>query len=62
MRRGDSFWRIAVELETSRLGRTPTNTEVAEYWLRLVDENRSRLARPADANLIYPGQELSLPG
>ena len=35
--------------------------DVARYWRRLIEINRSRLPEPADPSLIFPGDELLLP-
>jgi hypothetical protein len=58
---GDSFWSIAEQQVTRRLGRTPTDTEVVEPWLALIDANRDRLLDPTDPDLLHPGQVLRLP-
>src|SRR3954453_20288015 len=36
--------------------RPPTAPETAPYWLHLVAQNHSRLADPANPDLVYPGQ------
>ncbi len=58
---GDSFWSIAEQQVTTRLGRTPTDTEVVEPWLALIDANRDRLLDPTNPDLLHPGQVLRLP-
>ncbi|HEV3400170.1 MAG TPA: LysM peptidoglycan-binding domain-containing protein, partial [Actinomycetes bacterium] len=59
--RGDNLWSIAKEHLTARGGSgEPTNREVADYWIRVVEENRDRL-RSGDPDLIYPGEEITLP-
>ena len=58
---GDSFWSIAEDQVTIRLGRTPTDAEVLEPWLALIDANRDRLLDPGDPDLLHPGQVLRLP-
>ena len=58
---GDSFWSIAEDQVTIRLGRTPTDAEVLEPWLALIDANRDRLVDPGDPDLLHPGQVLRLP-
>ncbi|HEY5888280.1 MAG TPA: hypothetical protein VIT24_11165 [Acidimicrobiales bacterium] len=58
---GDSFWSIAEQQVTTQLGRTPTDTEVVEPWLALIDANRDRLVDPTDPDLLHPGQVLRLP-
>jgi nucleoid-associated protein YgaU len=58
---GDSFWSIADEIVTDRLGRAPSDAEVAAYWSVLVAANADRLVT-GDPDVIYPGQQLLLPG
>jgi nucleoid-associated protein YgaU len=61
--RGDNLWAIArAHLAQARSGGSgePTNREVADYWIRVVEENRDRL-RSGDPDLIYPGEEITLP-
>ncbi|HZA84990.1 MAG TPA: LysM peptidoglycan-binding domain-containing protein, partial [Actinomycetes bacterium] len=60
---GDNLWSIArKELTRARSGGAgePTNREVAEYWLRLIEVNRNRL-RSGDPDLIYPREPIILP-
>ena len=57
---GDSFWSIAERQVTTQLGRAPTDTEVVEPWLALIDANRDRLVDPTDPDLLHPGQVLRL--
>ncbi|HZT64432.1 MAG TPA: hypothetical protein VFA11_01445 [Acidimicrobiales bacterium] len=59
---GESFWSIAASVESRRLGRPPSAVETADYWVSLVALNRSRLVVGDDADLIFPGQILQLPG
>jgi nucleoid-associated protein YgaU len=58
---GDSFWSIAEDVVADRLGRPGSEPEVATYWARLVDANRSTLAS-GDPDLIYPGERMLLVG
>jgi hypothetical protein len=61
--RGDNLWAIARDhLATARGGGSgePTNREVAAYWVRVVEANRDGL-RSGDPDLIYPGEEITLP-
>lgn len=55
---GDSFWTIAERVSTVRGG---AMSDVANYWVKLLDANRSRLAQPDNPDLIYPGQQFLLP-
>ncbi len=59
---GDSFWRLAERHEAERLGRSPTEAEVGACWQVLVAVNRPRLVVPEDADLLFPGQVLIVPG
>ena len=58
---GDSFWSIAVEELSDPSGNPPSDRQVAAYWRRLIDANRSRLVDPGNPDLLYPGQMLTLP-
>jgi nucleoid-associated protein YgaU len=60
---GDNLWAIArAHLAKARSGGSgePTNREVADYWMRVVEANRDGL-RSGDPDLIYPGEEITLP-
>jgi hypothetical protein len=57
---GDNFWAIAKAHLQQDLGRTPTNAEVAQYWVKLIDANKSIL-RSGDPDLIFPGEVFTLP-
>jgi nucleoid-associated protein YgaU len=58
---GDHFWSIAETVLTTRWGRIPTATEITPYWGALVEANRAALAPPHDPDLIYPGQQFTIP-
>lgn len=58
---GEHLWGIAEETLADDLGRSPTDAEIAPYWLRVIEANRDRLVHPDDPDLILPGQELVLP-
>jgi uncharacterized membrane protein YgcG len=60
--RGENLWTIARdELAKARGGSgEPTNREVAEYWLRVIEANKGDLWS-GDPNLIYPREEIILP-
>jgi nucleoid-associated protein YgaU len=60
VRPGDNLWSIA-ESALAAAGPSPTPGEIVPYWRRLVDANRSRLARPDDPDLLFTGQVLVLP-
>jgi hypothetical protein len=58
---GQCFWSIA-EAELGRVwGRRPTAAEVVPYWNRLIEANRTALADPGNADLVFPGQVFALP-
>jgi nucleoid-associated protein YgaU len=60
---GDNLWTIARDrLAEARSGgsRKPTNREVADYWLRVIEANQGRLVS-GDPDLIYPGETIVLP-
>lgn len=58
---GDHFWSIANSTLRSSMQGEPSKDQVHEYWIQLVEANRSRLVDPQNADLIFPGQELLLP-
>lgn len=58
---GDHFWRLAATSLEASLGRVPTAGEIAPYWLRLIAANRDRLVRRGDPDLIFAGQEMTMP-
>ena len=60
---GDNLWTIARDRLTEALGGgsgKPTNREVANYWLQVIEANRHRL-RSGDPDLIHPGETIVLP-
>ncbi len=59
---GDHFWHVARAVLTEAWKRPPSDVELLPYWRLLVEHNRSRLADPANPDLVYPGQVLELPG
>ena len=61
MAAGDSFWSIAVDTLTERLGVEPSDRQVVRHWRDLIELNRARLVDPANADLIFPGQVFQLP-
>lgn len=60
-RPGDHLWGIAEATLATHLQRPPSASEVAPYWRRLVEANRSRLVDPSNPDLIYAGQRFELP-
>jgi hypothetical protein len=61
VRPGEHFWSIAEQVLATSWSRPPTDSEVASYWSSLVERNRSRLAHPADPDLVFAGQLMELP-
>lgn len=61
VQRGDSLWSIAEDTLEARLGREPTDAEVRPHWLRIVENNRDRLADPSNPSLLYAGQQIAVP-
>lgn len=61
IRRGDHLWRVAAETVENRLGRTPSTGEIGRYWRTLIEANRDRLVDPANPDLVFTGQVLTLP-
>ncbi len=57
--RGDSLWKIARSVLESRREAT-TGIQITNLWKAIYDVNRDVIGR--DANLILPGQELTIPG
>ncbi|MGE0879997.1 MAG: LysM peptidoglycan-binding domain-containing protein [Acidimicrobiia bacterium] len=53
---GDHFWAIAETRAASA-----DHASVTEYWHRLIDANRDRLADPDNPDLLFAGQVLVLP-
>jgi hypothetical protein len=58
---GQHLWSISSEVLATAWGRVPDDHELVPYWQRVVDANRSRLADPANPDLLFPGQVLVLP-
>ncbi len=56
---GDSLWSIAANRLTALRGEPPCESEVAAYWVALIDANRAKL-RSGDPDLIYPGEHVEL--
>jgi len=62
---GESFWSRAEQAASTtvegRGPRHPSDTEIGDYWIALIEANRSRLADPSNPDLIFPGQSFVLP-
>ncbi len=59
--RGECFWSIAADIVAQHRGRAVSDADVAQYWRRLIEVNRSRLVDPDDPDLLHPGQVLEVP-
>ena len=57
---GDNFWNIAKTQVENSLGRDATDTEVANYWVKLIEANRANISS-GDPDLIFPGEVFTLP-
>jgi hypothetical protein len=63
VRPGDNLWLIAKRHLAAARGDgagEPSNREVAEYWVKVVEVNKDRLPS-RDPDLIYPGDTVILP-
>jgi nucleoid-associated protein YgaU len=58
---GDNFWAIAERVLAGAWHRQPSAAEIDPYWHTLIDANRSRLADPANPDLVFAGQVFTLP-
>lgn len=58
---GEHLWAVAARTLEQHSAATPTETEVAAYWLELIERNRDRLPDPTDPDLVHPGTVLALP-
>jgi hypothetical protein len=56
----DNFWDIAEDHLRQSVGRSVTEDEVAQYWVRVVEANRSSI-RSGDPDKIFAGEQLTLP-
>ena len=58
---GDHLWHVAEHTTSARLGRPASLGETASYLDRLIAANASRLAVPGHPDLVFAGQEFTLP-
>jgi outer membrane biosynthesis protein TonB len=59
---GDHLWSIAARtLTAANPGRPPDEEAIAAYWWQVVTLNRPHLPDPADIDLLYPGDVVTLP-
>jgi hypothetical protein len=61
VRPGDHLWSVAAAVLQEAWGAPASDAEVAPYWQRLVEANRAGLADPANPDLLYPGQVVTVP-
>jgi hypothetical protein len=62
VRPGDHFWGVAERILTEVWqGAAPTDAEVDPYWRAVVEANRSMLRDPANPDLLFPGQVITVP-
>ena len=57
---GDNFWSIAAAQVQNKLGREPSNAEIAAYWEVLIEANRANISS-GNPSLIFPGEQFTLP-
>lgn len=61
VQRGDHLWSLSEQHLENVLGRSSlAEHEIAPYWVRVIDLNRSRI-RSGNPDLIYPGEIVLLP-
>lgn len=58
---GDHLWSVAERALAAAWGRPPVDAEVAPFWEQVVEVNRPRLADPANPDLLFVGQVVTLP-
>jgi hypothetical protein len=61
VRPGDNLWTIAETALAAAWERPPDLSDLGAYWWQVVQLNRPRLPRPSDPDLLFPGDEVSLP-
>jgi nucleoid-associated protein YgaU len=61
VQRGQHLWGIAADVVRERSSADPDARAVADYWVELIEANRSRLVDPSNPDLIHPGLVLTLP-
>lgn len=61
IRPGDHLWGVASAVLGEAWVRSPTDGEVAPYWMAIIEENRADLADPENPDLVFAGQVVRLP-
>jgi len=58
---GEHLWSISERLVATNIDHPISDKQVSQYWLQLIEANRSSLPDPRNPDLIYPGMRLRLP-
>jgi len=58
--KGDHMWKISERELAEALRREPGNDEIHPYWVETIAINRDSI-RSGDPDLIFPGEEITLP-
>jgi hypothetical protein len=58
---GESFWTIAADLASMKVGHPASAQEIDPVWRALIDANRDRLPRAGNPSLLFVGTMLTLP-
>jgi hypothetical protein len=61
VRPGDNLWFIAEQTLVAAWDRSPSDRQVAGYWMSVIAVNRSRLPDPSDPSLLFAGDMIVLP-
>jgi hypothetical protein len=58
--KGEHLWSISADHLRATVGREVTEDEIGQYWVRVIDANRS-VIRSGDPDLIFPDEQITLP-
>jgi hypothetical protein len=61
VRPGDHLWSIAVRTLDATAGTALDERQIGAYWWQVVQTNQARLPDPADIDLLYPSDVVTLP-